>query len=71
VLEFIRGYVVESDHTPVVCVIGHWVAGIFSMPCYTYHRCMCMCIVTGKGVVTVVKAFHVINWLTTVCCSNV
>jgi hypothetical protein len=32
----------ECDHAPTVCVTGHWVALMFSIPYYTYHRCMCI-----------------------------
>ena len=42
VLQCINTYAAESDHTPAVCVVGHWVARIFSMTYYTHHRWGCV-----------------------------
>ena len=63
-LEFINVYAVESDHTLVVCVLGHWVARIFWMTYYTHHSCVRMYIVQGEEFVAVVSVFHVANKLT-------
>ena len=38
----------NREHIPVGCVIGHWVAMIFSIPYYTLHRCMCMYILQTR-----------------------
>jgi len=35
----------ERDLAPMVCVIGLWVALVFSIPYYTHHRCPSMFIV--------------------------
>jgi len=32
----------ESGNAPGVCLLGHWVALIFSMFSYKHHMCMCM-----------------------------
>jgi hypothetical protein len=42
ILQCTNAYSGESDSARMVCVIGRWVALIFSMPYYIYHRCMCI-----------------------------
>jgi len=38
----------KKEHTPVGFVIGPWVAMIFSMPYYKFHRCMCLYILQTR-----------------------
>jgi len=41
-LQRINAYAAESDLAPAVCVVGHWVARIFSMIYHTHHRWGCV-----------------------------
>jgi len=42
VLEGINAYAAGSDLARAVCVVGHWVARIFSMIYHTHHRWGCV-----------------------------
>jgi hypothetical protein len=56
----------ESDNAPTVCVIGHWVASIFSMFFFTYITGVCVCMsYKGNTCVAVVNVFPLAAQFTT------
>jgi len=40
----------ERGHATRVCVTGHSVASIFSVPYYTHHRCLSMYIIQREQI---------------------
>jgi len=63
--ECVKTYAGQSDHAPTVCVIGHWVALIFSM--FVTHTTG-VCVSTSENVnnsVSVVNLFPLAAQFTT------